>query len=152
MERYPIRAFKYFIYLIVLFFIIYLLMVITKTTTIPINRFSLFLTTSEGWILIGAIIVLCLAYPFFGFVKRPIYGNITENRDIIISLFEGYGFKLFSEKEGVMEFKAVSNIRKLGKLFEDSIKLDASATPATLSGNRKAVTKILFRLEPLLKK
>ena len=146
MERYPIRAFKYFIYLIVLFFIIYLLMVITKTTTIPINRFSLFLTTSEGWILIGAIIVLCLAYPFFG------YGNITENRDIIISLFEGYGFKLFSEKEGVMEFKAVSNIRKLGMLFEDSIKLDASATPATLSGNRKAVTKILFRLEPLLKK
>ena len=60
MERYPIRAFKYFIYLIVLFFIIYLLMVITKTTTIPINRFSLFLTTSEGWILIGAIIGIFL--------------------------------------------------------------------------------------------
>ena len=149
MKQYLVRSFRYMIYLIILFIIIYGVMVLTGTSRVSPKTLGLFFTSKSGLLMIGIIVGLSLLYPLFGFVTRPVRASLLTDRGLLISLMEGEGFVLKQETDGILHFRAVSPLKRLAMRYDDDIVLNTNGPAPTMSGNRRAVTRILFRLDTL---
>lgn len=95
-----------------------------------------------------AMVILAVAYPFFGFMKRNIKGDLVVNRDVIAATMLTQGFALREEREAKLIFGADNFFKRLTLLFEDHIVMTQLADgQIEISGNRKSVAYVIFRLE-----
>ncbi len=124
-------------------------MVLTGTSRVSPQTLGLFFKTQSGLLMIGIIIGLSLLYPLFGFVSRPVRASLLSDKGLLISLMEGEGFSLKQEINGVLYFRATSPLKRLIMRYDDTIVLNTNNPNPYMSGNRRAVTRILFRLDTL---
>lgn len=151
MKRYLTRATKYFVYLVVLFALIYGVMLSTRTTLITPDAFWLFLASPRGLLMFGAIVGLALLYPRSGFVSRAVRLDMDRDREAVMKAFGLSGFALTEEKDGKMVFRAASPVKRALMLYEDEVVLDYGRVPAEIEGNRKAVIRVVYRMDTFLK-
>ncbi|MFI3328819.1 MAG: hypothetical protein SNH79_07045 [Rikenellaceae bacterium] len=148
--KYFQRAIKYLMSLCVIYLLaIHLMWRLGLSFLSPQESVMMLLHTQRGVMMIVAVVVLSAAYPLFGFMRKRTYGDIVANRETIIEVMALNNFALQSEIEGrEMRFVANNIMKRVGMLFEDQIVVTAAdENRIELSGNRKAIAYILFRLE-----
>lgn len=146
--RYLIRAVKYFFAFCVLYVgVVWLSILTQKGMDISVwDSISATMATERGRMLALAVVALSAAYPFFGFVKRSVKWDMATEADRLVEIFAAAGFALKEQGEGKMIFKANNILDRLVMLFEDEIVVEQQGEQITLSGIRRGVAKVIYRL------
>jgi len=119
--KYIVRALKYLVYFVVIFFICLAIVVLfshQSFTDIP----SLF---KEGSLLPICLIFIGFAalYPAVGYRKGRLHldGEWMDYRDSVMQTMEGAGYKLVEEDEHTMKFRHTRPLIRLTRMWEDAI-------------------------------
>ena len=146
--RYLIRAVKYFFAFCVLYVgVVWLSILTQKGMDISVwDSISATMATERGRMLALAVVALSAAYPFFGFVKRSVKWDMATDADRLVEIFAAAGFALKEQGGGKMIFKANNILDRLVMLFEDEIVVEQQGEQITLSGIRRGVAKVIYRL------
>ena len=119
--KYAVRAIKYLIYFVIIFFICLAIVVLfshQSFTDIP----SLF---KEGSLLPICLIFLFFAavYPAVGYRKARLTldGEWADYRDTVVQTMESGDYKLVSEEDGKMVFRHQRPLFRLTRMWEDAI-------------------------------
>ena len=146
--RYLIRAVKYFFAFCVLYVgVVWLSILTQKGMDISVwDSISATMATERGRMLALAVVALSAAYPFFGFVKRSVKWDMATDADRLVEIFAAAGFELKLKGESKMVFKANNILDRLVMLFEDEIVVEQQGEQITLSGIRRGVAKVIYRL------
>lgn len=148
MKKYIIRSVKYFFAMCILCVALAALMLVTGNSALSLDdMIYVAFNTDRYLLLLVALVVLAVAYPKFGFVKRVIEGDIVKNRTQIENAFRTAGFSLSGERDGVMTFRADGFGRKIMMLFEDEIKVSQEGSSIVLDGIRRGVARVEYRLD-----
>ena len=146
--RYLIRAVKYFLAFCVLYVgVVWLSSLTQRGMDISVwDSISATMATERGRMLALAVGALSAAYPFFGFIKRSVKWDMATDADRLVEIFAAAGFALKEQGEGKMVFKANNILDRLVMLFEDEIVVEQQGEQITLSGIRRGVAKVIYRL------
>lgn len=145
MKRYPIRVAKYAAYLVVLFFVIYV-MLMAFGSAAPME---VLWSTSQGYMMIGAVVVFALMYPFFGFTKKRLTFNAAERVEDVERIMGLCGFeRVEADIHGSddMVFAATTTSKRLLMMYEDRIEITTVDGLSSIEGNRKEVVRAAFRM------
>jgi hypothetical protein len=102
--------------------------------------------TTRGKLLGVAVVVLSAIYPRMGFMTRQVECDMKEEHDYILSIFAVAGFTLKEESEGRMVFKADNILSRVVMLFEDEITVEQNGPMLDITGIRRAVAKVVYRM------
>ena len=142
--RYLIRALKYLVYFVVLFFVI--VGIIWLITPKAEGGFSLSGMFQPGALPKIAILflVIAAAYPYFAFTKRKVYlgGSFAEKRDAILACFEQWGYEIEKEESGQISFRLKSKTGRFTRMYEDRIVIDTQEEPIVLNGYRRDIDRM----------
>ncbi len=146
--KYLIRAVKYFAAFCVLYLgVVWLSTATTKELDLSVwDYVAATFATTRGQLLGAAVVVLSACYPRFGFVTRRVECDMQQERDYLMQLFALAGFSLKSESEGRMAFRADNFLSRLTMLFEDEIVVEQHGQWIDVSGNRRGVAKVVYRM------
>lgn len=142
------RAVKYF----AAFCVIYLAVVWLSVSTMKGYEQSVWdyvwatLQTTRGQLLVVAVVVLSAFYPRFGFITRRVEWDMEDERDQIIATFALAGFSLREEGDGRMVFRADNMLDRLVMLFEDEITVVQYGQWIDITGIRRGVAKVVYRM------
>ncbi|MBQ7640726.1 MAG: hypothetical protein IJS91_07050 [Bacteroidales bacterium] len=142
--RYLIRALKYLVYFVVLFFVIVgIIWLITPKTD---GGFSLSAMFQPGALPKIAILFLVIAagYPYFAFTKRKVYlgGTFAEKRDVILACFEQWGYEIENEEPQQISFRLKSKTGRFTRMYEDRIVIETQNEPIVLNGYRRDIDRM----------
>ncbi len=142
--RYLIRALKYLVYFVVLFFVIVgIIWLITPKTD---GGFSLSAMFQPGALPKIAILFLVIAagYPYFAFTKRKVYlgGTFAEKSDVILTGFEQWGYEIENEEPQQISFRLKSKTGRFTRMYEDRIVIETQNEPIVLNGYRRDIDRM----------
>lgn len=143
-----VRSVKYLIAFVVLYLgVVWISVMTSKGFDISMWDYILAtLATSKGKVLVVAVLVLAAAYPRFGFITRRVERDFEQERDYIEQVFAGAGFSLKHKSEGCMVFRANNIFDRLVMLFEDEIQVKQVGQEIEISGIRRGVARVLYRM------
>jgi hypothetical protein len=127
MKKYIIRSVKYFIAFCVVY--VAFMLFAHYSEQLPITfaeRWQLMFATWRGWGMVVGIVVLATTYPFFGFAKRSIEGDIVADREQLDTAAEVAGLKFKGEENGVLVYSAYG-FRRVMRLFEDEVRVSQNS-------------------------
>lgn len=151
--KYLVRSLKYFVALCVMCAAIVGLMLVTRTALLtPEQTLWVMFHTPRGWSMLAVIVLLALFYPRFGFVRRRVEGDIAEHRTQIVNAFRSAGFRLVSETEDELLFRADGLLHALLLLWEDEIRVTQYGQWIELDGIRRGVARVEYRLEAYIER
>ena len=146
--RYLIRALKYLVYFVVLFFVI--VGVIWLISPKGEGGFSLSGMFQPGALPKIAILFLVIsaAYPYFAFTKRKVYlgGTFAEKRDAVLACFEQSGYEIENEEPGRITFRLKSKTGRFTRMFEDRLVVETTDEPVVLNGYRRDIDRMARNL------
>lgn len=146
--KYLIRAIKYFVAFCVLYVAILWLSLRMSGMEVSVwDSVAVTMQTTRGRLLAAAVVVLSAAYPRFGFVTRRVECLMDEDRERIVSAFEASGFRAVSQTDERMVFRADNIVRRLTLLGEDEIEVRQYGQWVEITGIRRAVARVAYRLE-----
>ncbi len=152
MIKYIIRAVKYFFYIGIIFSLLVTIMFYTSEVPEGTTVLDLF---KEGawWKILLFFVAFSAVYPSIGYQKKEIYsnGNWDQKKKEIKSLFENANFILKEETPTSMTFILKNKLLRLIKTYEDTIILDYSSEPATISGLRKDTLRFSRSIERIMR-
>lgn len=139
------RAVKYLIQLLIVFVGVYLLMYLLGASSIE-TLFDVF-ATSRGLAMLAVIIVLSLLYPKIGYIDRNISLDVENQRDAVMKTFDLCDYELISESDTEMIFRKENQWGRLKMLYEDKIVVTKHENTINLSGNRREVVRLEYRIK-----
>lgn len=144
---YILHGLKYFVRLMALLALIYLLLYFFGQARVSAGQFvnELFSTT-RGLMLFGALFVLAMLYPLFGFVKRTVDADITADRDRIVEAFHAGGYVLRGEEPGVRMVFRATGFKKIFLVWDDKVTVTAQEGHIVLDGIRRETVQAEFRI------
>ncbi len=116
----------------------------------PQEQLSLFMA-DNGALKIAFLVVLSFVYPYFGYVKRDVEGTIEEFRGQIDVAMESSGFTFVGERDGVLEYRANTILRRVTFLFEDTVTVSQQGGNIRIEGIRRGVVYIYYYLDNFIK-
>ena len=149
MKKYLIRSVKYLITFCVLY--VGLLWVMHQFNN-PFNLtfeerwLMMFQNGWQGWSMVVGTILLATTYPFFGYTKRSIPGNIHLDREQLNRAADFTGLVLVSESENELVYHA-KGVRRLVMLFEDEVKVHQNGEEIEIEGLRRVAVRMAFDVE-----
>ncbi len=148
------RSIKYFLSLCIAYVVVLYLLSFTEMMVLTRGEtFRAVFSTTRGGVMVLAILLLSAAYPFFGFMKRRLKGDLVKEREIVVKAFELQHFRVYSEDAGYrITFVAEGIFKRISMLFEDHILVTQIGDEIEIRGNRKGVAYVVFRLEAALKR
>lgn len=146
--KYLVRSVKYLIAFIVLYVgVVWISVMTTKGYDISVWDYIVAtFATTKGKLLAAAVVVLAAAYPRFGFMTRRVAWDICKDRDSLVQIFAAAGFSLKRENQGCMVFRANNILDRMIMLFEDEILVKQQGEEIEISGIRRGVARILYRM------
>lgn len=147
--RYLQRSIKYFLTLCALYFAaIYCASFASYAIITPGDKFHALISTPRGIFLLVVMLLLASVYPYFGYMKRTIDGDLMKNREQIMRCCELQNLKFDHETEGRLTFISNNFMRRVMMLFEDHIKIvQGDDGKLVITGKRKIVAFLIYRLE-----
>lgn len=146
MKRYPIRAAKYAVYLIILFFILFALLRAFGSA----SPMSVLWSTSRGWMFLGVVVIFALLYPFFGFTRKRLTFDAAKRVEDVERVMAMCGFRrIDAENHGAddMLFQSESTAKKIAMMWEDKVEITTDSNGISyIEGNRKEVVRAAFRM------
>ena len=146
--KYVIRAVKYFLAFCVLYVgVVYLSIMTSKGMDLSVWQYIVAaFATTKGKMLGAAVVVLSALYPRMGFMTRRVECDMVEERDYLLQMFAVAGFSLKEESEGRMVFRADNILSRLVMLFEDEITVEQYGQWIDITGIRRGVAKVVYRM------
>jgi hypothetical protein len=147
MKKYIIRSVKYFIAFCVVY--VAFMLFAHYSEQLPITfaeRWQLMFATWRGWGMVVGIVVLATTYPFFGFAKRSIEGDIVADREQFDMAAEVAGLKFKGEENGVLVYSAYG-FRRVMRLFEDEVRVSQKGNLVEVDGLRSSSVRIAYDAE-----
>ena len=143
------RGVKYFAMLCVLYACIMVLLYALGQSAVPADQLAWVLFhTWRGALLAGMAAILSATYPYFGFTRRTVAGDLGEDRERIVNVFASAGFVPADETAERMTFRAATPLRRLRLLYEDEIAVTRGADGGVvIEGLRRVAVPVAFRLE-----
>lgn len=152
MNRYLIRALKYFVALCVLCAAIMALNLLSGMARLSLGEtLYVMFHTPRGMLLPAVIILLAAFYPKFGFISRRVEGDVEEHREQILNAFRSAGFELVGEEDGVLRFRARGFLHRLLLLGEDEIRVSQYGQWILVEGIRRGVARVVYRLDSYIR-
>ena len=96
--------------------------------------------------MIVASIALALTYPFFGYAKRKVSGNIITDREQLDHAADFTGLVLVSESENELVYRA-RGLRRLVMLFEDEVRVRQEGDKVEIRGLRRIAVRMAIDVE-----
>ena len=149
MKKYLIRSVKYLIAFCVLY--VGFMWVIHQFNN-PFNLtfeerwLMMFQNGWQGWSMVVGTFLLATTYPFFGYTKRSILGNIVIDREQLNRAADFTGLVLVSESENELIYHA-KGVRRLVMLFEDEVKVRQNGDEVEIEGLRRVAVRMAFDAE-----
>ena len=100
----------------------------------------------QGWSMVVGTFLLATTYPFFGYTKRSILGNIVIDREQLNRAADFTGLVLVSESENELIYHA-KGVRRLVMLFEDEVKVRQNGDEVEIEGLRRVAVRMAFDAE-----
>ncbi|MFI3279218.1 MAG: hypothetical protein SNG49_05890 [Rikenellaceae bacterium] len=149
--KYTLRAVKYFCMIALLFIVVTFFMNFSGDLQLtPSEQWSLFMA-DNGALKIAVLVVLSAIYPYFGYVKRDVEGTIEEFRGQIDVAMESSGFTFVRERDGVLEYRANTILRRVTFLFEDTVTVSQVGGSIRIEGIRRGIVYIYYYLDNFIK-
>lgn len=145
MYRYPIRVAKYCAYLTILFFVIFGMLNIVGYS----NNISLYdmIFSSQGLMLLGAVVIFSLLYPFFGFLNRDLTFDATKHIEKVEQVMAMCGYKRRDgDSSEAMIFEPSTKAKNITLLYEGEIRIDTTDGRSSIRGPRREVVRAYFRM------
>ncbi|MCH5305524.1 MAG: hypothetical protein J1E79_03500 [Rikenella sp.] len=146
MHRYGIRAMKYALFLVILFFVLFGVMRAFGS----VASWDLIWHSERKWMLLGAVVFFALLYPFFGYTRRRLTFRADKRAAEVERVMEMCGFRrIETDTHGpdAMLFEAEGAVKRAALMWEDRIEITTDPEGASyIEGNRKEVVKAAFRL------
>lgn len=144
MKRYWIRSAKYLFAFCVLYVgLLWVMHQLDNTAKITFQeRWQRIF--EDDWRGIGMVIgsiVLAATYPFFGYTKRRISGNIVLDREQFDHAADFTGLSLVSESENELIYRA-KGLRRVVMLFEDEVKVRQVGDEVEIEGLRRIAVRM----------
>lgn len=149
--KYTLRAVKYFCMIALLLIVVTFFMNFSGDLQLtPSEQWSLFMA-DNGALKIAVLVVLSAIYPYFGYVKRDVEGTIEEFRGQIDVAMESSGFTFVRERDGVLEYRANTILRRVTFLFEDTVTVSQVGGSIRIEGIRRGIVYIYYYLDNFIK-
>jgi hypothetical protein len=149
--RFIVRTAKYFIRLCVLCIAVIFIMYLADVLVVPVEQLPLLLFGSwKGWVLLGAIILLSISYPFTGFTSLRVEGDIYINHNQIVNALKSERLQITREVDGALFARICNPLRRLWLQFDDEICVEQYGQWIVISGHRQVVVRVVHRLESYL--
>lgn len=149
--KYFVRSLKYFVALCVLCVAIMMLNRWMGTAALSVeDTFYVMFHTWRGMMLPAVVVLVAAFYPRFGFMTRRVEGDVVGNRTQIMNAMAAAGFSLCREEDEVMYFRADGVVRKFFMLWDDEIRVEQYGQWIEVSGIRRGVANVVYRLEPYI--
>lgn len=149
MKKYTIRAVKY----LVAFCVLYVIMMwVMHHFNNPFNiTFEqrlrmMFDKDLQGVKMVVAIILLAVTYPFFGYTKRRVSGNIVTDLEQINRAADFTGLSLVGSKNNELIYHT-KGLRRLVLLFEDEVKVRQEGDEIVIEGLRRVAVRMALDTE-----
>ena len=149
MKKYLIRSVKYLIAFCVLY--VGMLWVMHQfnnpfNLTFEESWLMMFLNGWQGWSMVVGTILLATTYPYFGYTKRSIAGNIVTDREQLNRAADFTGLELVSDNGNELVYHA-KGVRRLVMLFEDEVKVRQNGDEIEIEGLRRVAVRMAFDTE-----
>ena len=149
MKNYIVRSLKY----LIAFAVLYVgMMWVMHNLNNPFNLtfeerwLMMFQDNWRGWSMIVGMILLAGTYPYFGYTKRSIEGNIVTDREQINRAADFTNLVLVAETENELIYHA-KGVRRLAMLFEDEVRVRQNGGEIEISGLRRVAVRMAFDAE-----
>ena len=106
----------------------------------------MFLNGWQGWSMVVGTILLATTYPYFGYTKRSIAGNIVTDREQLNRAADFTGLELVSDNGNELVYHA-KGVRRLVMLFEDEVKVRQNGDEIEIEGLRRVAVRMAFDTE-----
>ena len=146
--KYTIRAVKYFLMMAVI--LVLLLGVLTWLTK---GNLDITQSLDQGWTSVGWIALILAVfsaiYPRFGYAERPmdLRGDREEIAGVIKDYMTGRGYRLETEKDGVLTFRQNSAAGRFFKVWEHRITFTPTHSGYTIEGLNRDIVRFLSGIE-----
>lgn len=143
MKQYCIRAAKYALQLVIIFFAIFFLMNLFSSQKLSLEQFF----SHRGALMGVAILAFSLLYPFFGYTKKRLTFSAADKVAEVEKIMTMCGFIRTSGDARNMEFRAATQSKRWMLMFEDRIVVRTDMDGVSeIEGIRKEVVKAYFRM------
>jgi hypothetical protein len=151
-KTYILRALKYILRLFVLLAIVLIAMALTGTLNIEDGRvLEVLFLSNRGLILMALIILLGALYPKMSFMTADVRADMKNDRQTIIDSFAQLGYKLDSESDDTMIFRASKATQRFLMQWDDAVTVKAEeGTYISIEGLKRIVGRIETRLNAML--
>ena len=151
MKKYLIRSAKYLVTFCVLYVALFCVMhqfdkTIWGSLTFGQRWLMMFQEGWQGWSMVVGTILLATTYPFFGYTKRSISGNIVTDREQLNRAADFTGLVLVSESETELVYQA-KGVRRLVILYEDEVRVRQNGDEIEVEGLRRVAVRMAFDAE-----
>ena len=148
--RYFIRAFKYFVFLLVLLVaFVWVMILLDDNITVGLWEYIGYKFRNDGGVvMMGALVVLSGFYPLFGYMRKSVAKCDLKEDDLRIrNAMMLYGFKYVGESDGVQVYRAMGILRRVMLRFEDRIELRQVGDSVEFYGLRGQVARVTYQLQ-----
>ena len=142
--RYIIRAIKQFA-----FYLTLAALIIAATTLLETNNLESFkkLFFAANWGQLALILAaLSALYPAFGYTTRTMDIDTEKHNDAILKALSMSNYKLTEQRDNKMIIRGETPAKKLRWLNEDRIEITTHPNRIEISGPRKEIVTLVFRI------
>ncbi len=136
------RSAKYAVYLA------FILVLITSIMYFINGVWTLPMLVKGGRLLYMILVIVgfALLYPFMGYQKRSVPFNATQNKDEVERVMLMCGYTLSHSEGDRMVFRSSKAFNRLVLLYEDAITIETGTYSSEVSGPRREVVKVIYRM------
>ena len=146
--RHLIRSVKYLVMLVLVYIAATYVACYAAGKSVTLGEaFLLFKYSGYFYLKLGVLIALCGIYPLFGYVKTPVKGDVQQHRQQIASAMNARGFRLKSENNGELIFKANNIFKAATFLFEDKVVVSQRGENIVIDGPRRCSVYAAYLLD-----
>lgn len=150
MNKYLIRSVKYLIVFCVLYvallWVMHQFQPFSEHISFGQRWLMMFQNGWQGWSMVVGTILLATTYPFFGYTKRSIVGNIVTDREQLNRAAEFTGLVLVEDNGYELTYHA-KGVRRFVLLFEDEVKVRQNGDEVEIEGLRRVAVRMAFDAE-----
>ncbi len=149
--NYTVRVLKYFVAFSVFCMLIVALNLLMSRTQMTLEEF-VYVTfhTPRGMMLPVVMVVLSLVMPRIDFITRRVEGDVEEHRTQIDNAMKASGFVYVETRDEQLIYRADGWLTRLTLLWDDEMKVSQYGQWIEVSGKRRAVARIVYRLDSYL--
>ncbi|MDR2885800.1 MAG: hypothetical protein LBU95_03340 [Rikenellaceae bacterium] len=103
-------------------------------------------TVHSHWLFVGLLVFLAAIYPMYGYVDRPMKADMDADRSKILKTMDMGDYYLAREEGGRMVFHKQSILKRMLSIGQDTIIITREGAGIVVSGLRKEVVKVDYRL------